>query len=99
MHSMAVVWDVWWLITELTVRGQPASYLAAAAHQPSWTTSCEGGCQSPKALGSAGGHWLALRFICGFFSLVHGHDGMEELRSSFHCMEIWKNEPQLFFFF
>lgn len=87
---MAVVWDVWWLITELTVKGQTASYLATA-DQPSWTTSREGGCQSPKALGSAGGHWQALRFICGFFSLVQGDDEMEELRSSFHCMERWKN--------
>lgn len=33
---MIVVWDVWWLKTEPTVKGWTASYLATTSCQPSW---------------------------------------------------------------
>lgn len=42
VHCMIVVWDVWWLITEPTVKGWMASYLATTACQPNWTTSDKG---------------------------------------------------------
>lgn len=95
VHGMTAVWDVCWLITKPTVRVQTASYLATATRQPGWAASYRGGCWNPKAHRGGRGHWLTPRFISEVFSLVHEDDWVEELRSSFCCMEMWKNEPQL----
>ena len=97
MPGMTAVWGVCWLITKPTVRVQTASYLATAARQPGWAAPYRGGCWKPKAHGGGSGHWLTPRFISEVFGLVRGDEGVEELRSSFCCMEIWKNEPQLVF--